>query len=200
MKFIDVSEIQSTIESNRNRKIIHQLTIGTHSKFYPESFVNNLQNDKTKIVIGNNTHIRGFLQLFKQGGHIEIGNDCYIGENTKIWSAESIYIGNRVLIAHNVNIHDNISHPLSSKERHDDYYRILGLNNKDAAQFDLRTKPVVIKDDAWIGFNVTILKGVTIGQGAIIGACTLVTKDVPDWAVVAGNPAQVIRIIPENER
>jgi len=200
MKFIDTDKIQSAIESNHQRKIIHQVTIGTHSKFYPESLVNNMQNDKTKIVIGDNTHIRGFLQLFKQGGHIVIGNESYIGENAKIWSAENIEIGNRVLISHNVNIHDNISHPINSKERHNDYLRILGLNNIDAKQFDLRTKPVVIKDDAWIGFNATILKGVTIGKGAIIGACSLVTKDVPDWTIVAGNPAQIIRIIPENER
>lgn len=200
MKFIDADKIQSMIEANHHRKIIHQVTIGAHSKFHSESSVNNLQNDKSKIVVGSNTHVRGFLQLFKQGGSIEIGNDCYVGENSKIWSAESITIGNRVLIAHNVNIHDNISHPLSSKERHDDYHRILGLNRMDAKQFDLRTKPVVIKDDAWIGFNATILKGVTIGKGAIIGACSLVTKDVPDWTIVVGNPAQVIRIIAENER
>ena len=54
-------------------------------------------------------------------------------------------------------------------------------------------KPVVIKDFVWCGANVTILPGVTIGEGAVIGAGSVVTKDVPDYAVVAGNPAKVIK-------
>ncbi len=55
-------------------------------------------------------------------------------------------------------------------------------------------KPVVIRDDVWIGARVTILPGVEIGSGAIIGACSVVTKNVPDYAVVAGNPAKIIRM------
>jgi acetyltransferase-like isoleucine patch superfamily enzyme len=56
----------------------------------------------------------------------------------------------------------------------------------------LLKKPVVIKDFVWCGCNVTILPGVTIGEGAIIGAGSIVTKDVPDYAVVGGNPARMI--------
>jgi len=53
--------------------------------------------------------------------------------------------------------------------------------------------PVAVKDKAWIGFNVSILKGVTIGEGAVIGACSVVTRDVPAYAVAVGNPARVVR-------
>lgn len=53
--------------------------------------------------------------------------------------------------------------------------------------------PIIIKNKAWIGFNSIILKGVTIGEGAIVGAGSVVTKDVPDFAVVAGNPAKIIK-------
>ena len=61
-------------------------------------------------------------------------------------------------------------------------------------------RPISIKNKAWIGFNSIILKGVTIGEGAIVGAGSVVTKDVPPYTIVAGNPARIIREIPEHER
>jgi maltose O-acetyltransferase len=56
----------------------------------------------------------------------------------------------------------------------------------------LKEKEVLIMDDAWIGFNATVLRGVTIGRGAVIGACSVVTENVPDYAIVVGNPARII--------
>ncbi|HWY61214.1 MAG TPA: acetyltransferase [Rhizomicrobium sp.] len=53
--------------------------------------------------------------------------------------------------------------------------------------------PVVISDKAWIGFGTTILKDVTVGEGAVVGACSVVTKDVELWTVVAGNPVRILR-------
>jgi acetyltransferase-like isoleucine patch superfamily enzyme len=54
-------------------------------------------------------------------------------------------------------------------------------------------KPVIIEDDVWVGCNVTLLKGITIGKGAVVGAGTLVSKDIPAYAVVVGNPARIIK-------
>ena len=59
--------------------------------------------------------------------------------------------------------------------------------------------PVVIANKAWIGFNVTVLKGVTIGEGAVVAACAVVTKDIPPYSLVAGNPAQIIRKLAPGE-
>ena len=69
------------------------------------------------------------------------------------------------------------------------------LNNliKDAKYLDIKSAPVVIEDHVWIGFNVAILKRVTIGKGAIIGAGSVVTQDVEPFTVVAGNPAKIIK-------
>jgi acetyltransferase-like isoleucine patch superfamily enzyme len=69
---------------------------------------------------------------------------------------------------------------------------------KDWSTVEIR--PVTISDKVWIGFNSLILCGVTIGEGAVIGAGSVVTNDIPAWTVAAGNPARVIRNIPFNER
>jgi acetyltransferase-like isoleucine patch superfamily enzyme len=190
---VDFSLIQAKLDALKVLNLEKNIVKETDSVIYPEANVFNLQNDKTKIVIGKNSHIRGCLQIFAQGGKISIGNYCYIGEYSKIWSAKEIVIEDNVLIAHNVNIHDNNSHPIDSELRHMDYKRILGLENVDVHIFDLKPKTVYIKKNAWIGFNSIILKGVTIGEGAIVGAGSVVTKDVPDYAVVAGNPARIIK-------
>jgi acetyltransferase-like isoleucine patch superfamily enzyme len=198
--YLCIGIVEMRINELKIRRCLGQVTIGLKSKFYEEASVNNLQGKIEKISIGINTHLRGSLQVFKQGGIIEIGDFCYVGENSKIWSASGVIIGNQVLISHNVNIHDNISHPINSEMRFKDYKRILGIEKYETEQFDLNPKSILIKDKAWIGFNSIILKGVTIGEGAIVGAGSVVTKDVPDWTIVAGNPAKIIREIPENER
>ncbi|NNE14186.1 MAG: acyltransferase [Saprospiraceae bacterium] len=149
--------------------------------------------------IGDNTHIRGQLLIFKYGGKIKIGTDCYIGEGTKIWSGDSIEIGNNVLISHNVNIIDTNSHEINSKIRNERYKDLL-LNGHWVDKGEIITEAIVIEDNAWISFGVIILKGVKIGKGAIVAAGAVVTKDVDEWTIVAGNPAEVKRKIPIEER
>jgi acetyltransferase-like isoleucine patch superfamily enzyme len=167
------------------------VTIGASSIFHDTAVVENFQKNRSNIHIGSYTHIKGELLVFAHGGRITIGDYCYIGESTRIWSAKDISIGNNVLIAHNVNIHDNISHPLDAELRNAHYRHIISKGHP-SENIDLSEKPVVIKDNAWIGFNATVLKGVTIGKGAVVGACSVVTKDVPDGAIVIGNPAKII--------
>ncbi|OSZ80902.1 hypothetical protein CAP36_06585 [Chitinophagaceae bacterium IBVUCB2] len=155
--------------------------------------ITNSQNDKSKIIIGSNTIIHGNLLIYGFGGRIEIGNKVFIGHSSQIWSASSIKIGNGVLISHNVNIIDNNSHPLDHLERRKDWENLRELGLLNEKQFDILEKPIIIEDDVWIGFNATIMKGVRIGRGAIIGAGTIITKDVPDFAIMAGNPAKIIK-------
>lgn len=168
-------------------------------QFLSGSRLINGRNLPKSIKIGSNTIIRGELFVFAHDGCIEIGEDCYIGEGTRIWSACAVKIGNQVLISHNVNIHDTNGHPINSVDRHEHFKKILKAGHPKT-DIDLLSYPVTIADKAWIGFNSVILKGVTVGEGAIVGASSVVTKDVPPWTIVGGNPAKTIREIPENER
>ncbi len=179
------------IEINRKKNLDVNCKYGPNTIFYDDSLVQNHIGDSDKIKLGNYCQVHSHLMLFGHGGEISIGDYCYLGEHTKIWSAKKITIGNRVLISHNVNIHDNNSHPIDAKERHEDFKSIFSTGFQK--QNDLNEKEIVIEDDVWIGFNCTILKGVHIGKGAIIAACSLVTKDVEPFSIVGGNPAVLIK-------
>jgi acetyltransferase-like isoleucine patch superfamily enzyme len=154
--------------------------------------ISNSQNDKSKINIGTNTVIHGSLLIFGFGGEIEIGANTFIGPHSNVWSAKRIKIGSYVLISHNVNILDNISHPKNHIDRMRDWdmIRTTGLGNK--REFDIKEKEIIIEDNVWIGYNSSINRGVVIGKGAIIGSNTVITTDVPPFAIVIGNPSRII--------
>lgn len=164
---------------------------GTNYKILRNGVVTNLQKDPSKVVIGENVHILGELFVMRHNGSIQIGEWTYIGDDTKIWSANKIVIGKRVEISHGVNIHDTISHSLSAKERFSHMVAILTTGHPSELD-NVPSKPVIIEDDVWIGFNSIILKGVTIGKGAIIGAGSVITHDVPEYTIVVGNPQRVV--------
>jgi acetyltransferase-like isoleucine patch superfamily enzyme len=178
--------------SSCNKKVINK-----GSFFLPEAKVENMQNDRSKFVLGKGSNIRGAFIIFPYGGEITIGDNCYIGEGTRIWSGESIRIGNNVLISHNVNIVDTIVHEIDHIERANGYLNLLKyghLINKGS----IATQPIVIEDHVWINFNSIILKGVTLGKGAVVAAGSVVTKNVPPFVLVGGNPARVIKKLPDN--
>jgi acetyltransferase-like isoleucine patch superfamily enzyme len=147
---------------------------------------------RDRIRVGENTIIRGELLVFPHGGEIEIGAWCFVGHGSFIWSADQIRIGDRCLISHRVNIHDTDSHSDDPALRHRQFAAIATAGQPSMLP-EVRTAAVSIADDVWIGFNASILKGVRIGRGAIIGAGSLVKRDVEAWTVVTGNPARVLR-------
>jgi acetyltransferase-like isoleucine patch superfamily enzyme len=163
--------------------------VGQGSKFYRGTEIINFSKEKSKIVIGRNCHIYGSIVVMPYGGMISFGDNCSFGDMSRMVSCKEIRIGNRVMIAHNVNILDGNSHPLDAKLRHEDF-----MNNYSfgVQEYDLKEKKILIEDDVWIGFNSIILKGVKIGRGAIIGAGSVVTKDVEPWTVNVGNPLRCI--------
>lgn len=158
---------------------------------------------KKYLYIGSESIVDGIFIFESNAGKITIGKKTYIGNSTFI-SRSSIDIGNNVTIAWGSTIYDHDSHSLDYLERRKDIADELadirkGVSFIENKNWDVvNTKPIKICDDAWIGMNCIILKGVTIGEGAIVGAGSVVTKDVPAWSVVAGNPAKVVKHLKNN--
>ncbi len=150
----------------------------------------NFSNNLNSITIGKQSNIEGLLLVYAYGGKIKIGDFCSLSPNSRIISTDYISIGNRVLIAHNVNIIDNNSHPVDAALRHQDFVESFTIGMQP---HDLNAAPIIIEDDVWIGHNTTILKGVTIGKGAIVGSNSVVAKNVEPFSINVGNPLRLIK-------
>ena len=162
-------------------------------------------DNKQFLSIGEESVISGSFFFENENGVICIGDRTFIGGGGKFISINNISIGNDVLISWGCTFMDNNGHSLIWNERKNDVKEWKkGLDeNKEGHYKDwsnVQSLPIIIENKVWIGFEVVILKGVRIGEGAVIGSRSVVTKDVPKWTIMAGNPAQVIREIPENER
>lgn len=158
------------------------------------------------LTIGEKGIITGNYIFETEKGEIIIGNNVHIGNATMI-CRNKIVIKNDVTMAWGIMIYDHNSHSILWEERkndnhqcYEDYVNFQGNNivNKDWS--NVISKPIIIESKVWIGFDVTILKGVTIGEGAVVGAKSVVTKDVEPWTVVAGNPAVVVKFLPEYKK
>ncbi|MBJ7298107.1 MAG: acyltransferase, partial [Dolichospermum sp.] len=141
------------------------------------------------------TQVIGTLIFERENASISIGKRVFISGS--IIAAQRVDIGDDVLVSWGTTIVDHNSHSTSFTLRSNDAVDWLE-GKKDWTH--VKIAPVKISNKVWIGFNCIILKGVTIGEGAVVGAGSVVTKDVPPWTIVAGNPARIIREIPENER
>ena len=126
-----------------------------------------------KLVFFNNTHFP------------RIGKGVYINSNATFIDTCLITVGARTLIGPNCSFYSG-THPLDPFLRN-------GIKGPELG------KPITIGEDCWFGGNVTVLPGVMIGRGATVGAGSVVTKDVPDFHCVAGNPARIIRKIEPKE-
>ncbi|OGT54525.1 MAG: hypothetical protein A3E01_08890 [Gammaproteobacteria bacterium RIFCSPHIGHO2_12_FULL_63_22] len=132
-------------------------------------------------------------------GSISIGNRTFINSGTRLISRESIQIGSNVTIAWGCTIYDHNSHSLDWRDRARDHERLVEnvasgrplIHGKEWRT--VKSRPIVIEDKVWLGFDVIILGGVCIGEGAIVAAGSVVRNDVPAWTLVAGNPATWVK-------
>lgn len=118
------------------------------------------------------------------GSNIEVGNNCFFNFNCTVLDVAKVRFGDNCLIGPNVSIY-TAGHPIHPALRNSFY--AYGIS-------------VEIGDNVWIGGNAVICPGVRIGSNTVIGAGSVVTKDIPDWTVAAGNPCRVLREITEEDR
>lgn len=150
-----------------------QLNIGWVRKVRSNGLIVMKRNSLIKIK--NNFRIYSSCKIvMKENSVMSLGSG-YINSNVNINCTEKITIGEGVAISENVIIRDSDTHPIFSDPNHK------------------MTKEIFIGNKVWIGMNVIVLKGVTIGDGAIIAAGAIVTKDVPAQTMVAGIPAKVVK-------
>ena len=123
---------------------------------------------------------------------------CKIGDFTLLNGAlimadERIEIGSHVLVSWNVGIADSDFHPIDAAQRRIDTLALAPFYKDRPPRPVLKTAPVIIGDNVWIGMNAVILKGVIIGENSIVAAGAVVSKSVPPNVVVAGNPAVIVK-------
>lgn len=145
---------------------------------------------KSGFYLGENAIVFGRLQCQKDGAQLHIGANFFLGAGSRIVSSDDVRIGNNVLISHNCYITDTDGHSLNAAIRRKDVpNRWAGFKDWSAVE----SSPVKIENDVWIGPQVIVLKGVQIGEGAVVSAGSVVTKDIPSYSLVAGVPANIIR-------
>ncbi|HEV2804495.1 MAG TPA: acyltransferase [Chthoniobacterales bacterium] len=125
-------------------------------------------------------------------GHCTVG-DFTLMNGALVMAEERIEIGSHCLISWNVGIADSDFHPLAPAQRIIDAHALAPFFTGRPPRPPLRTAPVIISDNVWIGMNAIILKGVTIGENSVVAAGAVVTKSVPPGVVVAGNPAVITK-------
>jgi acetyltransferase-like isoleucine patch superfamily enzyme len=160
------------------------LTVGSDVSIGEVSYLHCLSSqgvrigDRTSLERNLWLHCGGTLDQYERG-FFEIGADSFVGCNAVLGAGGGIQIGSHVLIGQSVNIHS---------ENH-----IFQDGSRLISDQGVEYHGVTIGDDVWIGSKAAILDNVHIGQGAVIGAGTVVTRDIPPYAVAVGVPAKVIR-------
>lgn len=131
-------------------------------------------------------------------GHVKLG-DYALVHGARIICDSEVLIGDYALISWNVVLMDSYRVPMNGRERRREM-ELVPTREKRLASAAVEAKPIHIERNVWIGFDACVLPGVTIGEGSIVGARSVVTQVVPPFTIVAGNPARIVREISSAER
>lgn len=154
---------------------------------------------RIRVHIGSDWLIGCEFVFESNQGTITVGDRTFLNGGSRLIARNRIGIGTDVMIVWGCWVYDHDSHSLDWRDRRAD---IMRQNSDCSHSEDLRkskdwnhvaSAPIQMCDKVWIGFDAVILKGVTIGEGAIVGARSVVTQNVDPWTIVAGNPARVVK-------
>ncbi|WP_020676385.1 acyltransferase [Geopsychrobacter electrodiphilus] len=177
--------------------------IGENFKLEGDVRIKNESGNPDQIVIGDNCKISASRITCKSGGFIEIGNYSVLQDGSSLLCLENIRIGSFTGIAAGTTIIDNNTHAIGIEKWVRHRIRVApggeGYSGLGNGWEESESAPIVIGDGVWVGTDCTILKGVTVGDGAIIARNSVVTKDVAPFTVVAGNPAKKVKDLPVPE-
>ena len=164
--------------------------------FYCESaqvFKKMLSKKPHAVVFGNHVSVyAGCSFAIQKDGHCTVG-DFTLLNGAIVMAEELVEIGSHCLISWGVGIADSDFHPLEPAQRLIDSQALAPFFKDRPARPKLKTAPVKIGDNVWIGMNAVILKGVTIGENSVVAAGAVVTKSFPANTIVAGNPAVAVK-------
>lgn len=181
-------------------KVLGKLLPGLHAELGSGSKVSGRierRHPDARIRIGRESLIAGILVAEDANSRLTIGNNVFVGGSSLIDCLEQVTIEDDVLVSYQVLIMDSDNHSLRASERIDDLRR---WRKGGYVWTNVKRAPVIIRSKAWIGARTTITKGVEIGEGAIVATGAVVTKSVPPYTIVAGNPARVVRELTDDER
>jgi acetyltransferase-like isoleucine patch superfamily enzyme len=175
------------------KKMAKRAVIGNDFKFTKSTRIRN-HGAREQIVIGNYVSFLDDEIICYKNGKIEVGDYVWMSIRGQILSASAVQIGNYSFFARDVYISDTNGHPTDMLIRRKETIDYLERNIPPDI-YNAATAPVKIGNDVWVGERVIILKGVTIGDGAVIAAGSVVTKDVPPHSIAAGNPAKIVKMM-----
>lgn len=169
----------------------HKLSARYNNVFEDEEDIRNKILSELIPNIGKGTYIQGPIQ-FDYGAFTTFGENCYANFNFTVLDICPVTIGDNVFFGPNCMLATPV-HPFRYQERNIKY------KEDGTAYDDEYAKPITIGSNCWLASNVVVIGGVTIGEGCVIGAGSVVTRDIPANSLAAGNPCRVIREITEKD-
>ena len=169
----------------------HKLSERYNSVFEDEEDIRNKILSELIPNIGKGTYMQGPIQ-FDYGAFTTFGENCYANFNFTVLDICPVTIGDNVFFGPNCMLATPV-HPFRYQERNIKY------KEDGTAYDDEYAKPITIGSNCWLASNVVVIGGVTIGEGCVIGAGSVVTRDIPANSLAAGNPCRVIREITEKD-
>lgn len=196
-----LSQLKAIVRRRRMNKLMQHwhsnARIGSEFEIVDNADLFNEAGNPEAVQVGNKVRFSKPIVVCKTGAKFSIGDYSVLQNGVQIRCANHIQIGDFVGVAENVMLIDNNTHPIGIESWIRHRVRVApggpGYPGNGNGWEESESAPIIIKDGVWIGSGARVLKGVTVGEGAIIASNSVVTKNVDAYSVVAGNPAKKVK-------